>query len=380
MSDGPPFVSIHMTRGEGHGTMCKCKTCCNAYVAMLYTILGLSQKEICLETGWTQHTVSNAVSRRCQVNYRDTRTKRRAHAVGYDLDQIEREYLDGATTYELGKKYGVNPATISKWMCERGVRMGKGNHQRPENRNGCGHEYVYSDLMKEQRQQSHREGEERFREKLRNATDGKFEYVSNYRTPIRSQAVIRCVECGYTTSHTIHLKGDIRCPVCAERERQYRKHCDEQIREAAREWRLSVPRVCNHCGMPFYSEYEDALYCSDKCKRNAKARRKRASRKARGISVRSQKRRYKQRMRVAPTIETYDRSITLDAVYKKYRGRCCGCGCKTVRSKDYDPRMATLDHVIALANNGTHTWDNVQLLCMKCNTEKRDTGQMRLAI
>jgi len=127
VSDDPPFVSTHMTRGEGHGTMCKCKTCCNAYVAMLYTILGLSQKEICLETGWTQHTVSNAVSRRCQVNYRDTRTKRRAHAVGYDLDQIEREYLDGATTYELGEKYGVSPNTISRWMCKRGICKGKGN-------------------------------------------------------------------------------------------------------------------------------------------------------------------------------------------------------------------------------------------------------------
>jgi hypothetical protein len=234
--------------------------------------------------------------------------------------------------------------------------------------------------MKEQHQQSHREGEERFREKLRKATNGKFEYVSNYRTPDRNRAVIRCVECGHTYSHVIHLKGDIRCPMCAEREKQYRKECDAAIQEAAREWCLSVPRTCKHCGMTFYSEYEDAIYCSDKCKRNAKARRQRASRKARGISVRSQKRRYKQRMRVAPTIETYDRSITLDAVYKKYRGRCCECGCKTVRSKDYDPRMATLDHVIALANNGTHTWDNVQLLCMKCNTEKRDTGQMRLAI
>ena len=360
--------------------MCRCKTCCNAYVAMLYTILGLSQKEIRNETGWTQHAISNAVSRRCDVAYKTTRSKRFTYADGYDLDQIEREYLDGASSYELGEKYGVNPATISKWMRSRGIHMGKGNHQRPENRNGSGHEYVYSDLMREQHQQSHREGEERFREKLRKATDGKFEYVSDYRTPDRNKAVIRCVECGYTTSHTIHLKGDIRCPMCAERENQYRKHCDEQIREAAREWRLSVPRICKHCGMPFYSEYDDALYCSDKCKRNAKARRKRASRKARGVSTPSQRNKHKRRMRVALTPDTYDRSVTLDAVYKKYRGRCRICGCKTVRSKGYDPRMATLDHVIALANNGTHTWDNVQLLCAECNSKKRDKGQMRLAV
>jgi 5-methylcytosine-specific restriction endonuclease McrA len=51
-----------------------------------------------------------------------------------------------------------------------------------------------------------------------------------------------------------------------------------------------------------------------------------------------------------------------------------------VRSKHYNPQRATLDHVIALANNGTHTWDNVQLLCSDCNSKKRDLGQMRLAI
>ena len=85
-------------------------------------------------------------------------------------------------------------------------------------------------------------------------------------------------------------------------------------------------------------------------------------------------------MRIKVTKSTYDRTVTLDAVYKKYRGRCCECGCQTTRTSDYDPRQATLDHIIALANNGTHTWDNVQLLCSECNSNKRDLGQMRLAI
>ena len=360
-----------------------CKKYCNAYVVMLHQILGMAHGEICDETGWPSNAVGNILGKRCNVfggkHQKPLKYKRR-YAKDYDLDQIEREYLDGATTYELSEKYGVNHQTISKWMRKRGIRMGKGNHQRSENRNGSGHEYVYSDLMKEQHEQSHREGEERFREKLRKATNGKFEYVSNYRTPDKNMAVIRCVKCGYTTSHTIHLKGDIRCPVCAEEEKRYRSECDAAIQEAAREWRLSVPRICKHCGMPFYSEFEGTLYCSDKCRHNAKARRHMANRKARGVFVQGHKNKYKRRMRIAPTAETYDRTVTLDAVFKKYRGRCRNCGCKTVRSKTYHPRMATLDHVIALANNGTHTWGNVQLLCAKCNSEKRDLGQMRLAI
>lgn len=131
--------------------------------------------------------------------------------------------------------------------------------------------------------------------------------------------------------------------------------------------------------MPFYSEYDTAKYCSESCRHKAKVRRKNANAKRRG-SHSTSKNGYKRRMRVKVTKSTYDRTVTLDAVYKKYRGRCCGCGCETVRSKTYDPRQATLDHKIALANNGTHTWDNVQLLCAECNSYKRDTGQMRLAI
>ena len=72
--------------------------------------------------------------------------------------------------------------------------------------------------------------------------------------------------------------------------------------------------------------------------------------------------------------------MTLDAVFKRFKGKCCACGCKVYRSKDYRPDQATLDHIIALANNGTHTWDNVQLLCSDCNSKKRDLGQMRLPI
>ena len=85
-------------------------------------------------------------------------------------------------------------------------------------------------------------------------------------------------------------------------------------------------------------------------------------------------------MRVVVSADTYDRSVTLSSVYRKFGGRCCLCGRRTFRTSEYSPSRATLDHIIALANNGTHTWDNVQLLCADCNSKKRDLGQMRLAI
>ena len=41
------------------------------------------------------------------------------------IDAIEADYLKGATTYELGEKYGVDHQTVSAWMIERGHRRGK---------------------------------------------------------------------------------------------------------------------------------------------------------------------------------------------------------------------------------------------------------------
>lgn len=57
-------------------------------------------------------------------------------------------------------------------------------------------------------------------------------------------------------------------------------------------------------------------------------------------------------------------------VYKRDKYTCYLCGCKVVRSKDYRPDQATLDHVIPLDKGGPHTYDNVKTCCHKCNSEK----------
>ena len=46
----------------------------------------------------------------------------------------------------------------------------------------------------------------------------------------------------------------------------------------------------------------------------------------------------------------------------------------------YGRLYPTLDHIVALSNGGTDTYDNVQLACKRCNSKKQDKGQMRLAI
>lgn len=284
-----------------------------------------------------------------------------------DLQQLAHEYVDlGMTSYELGPRYGVDPATIRKWMRSIGIVRGKNNPICQEAARGKG-----AAILKERCKQ-------RVIDKLADE-GGKLELVE-----YGEKLTLRCKACGHKFQKSKQgYEHVFTCPHCykevlrrqAEEKKARKKHEREQQLEAAREWRLSVPRICKECGQPFYSEYESAAYCSDTCKRRANNRRN-DERKRRKGSASS----YRHRMRIKRMPATYDRTVTLAAVYKKYHGRCCQCGRKTYRTKDYAPNQATLDHIVALANNGTHTWDNVQLLCSDCNSMKRDIGQMRLPL
>jgi len=279
-----------------------------------------------------------------------------------DVDAIERDYLVGSSTYELGEKYGVAHQTISKWMRKRGHCRGKG---------GNPNSYKSGFVLRE-KSRSH------VIEQLNeNPAIELVEYV-DYKT-----AQVRCTKCGTEYRWGFWSRdADEPCPHCREQQlnaeriaRERKQYEREQQRIAAREWRLSVPRICVECGEPFYSEHEGAAYCCDRCRRRARNRRTYCRDTKRGNTGG-----YRKRMRIVRTKATYDPSVTLDAVYKRFKGKCCACGCKVYRSKEYRPDQATLDHIVALANNGTHTWDNVQLLCSDCNSKKRDIGQMRLPI
>lgn len=72
-----------------------------------------------------------------------------------------------------------------------------------------------------------------------------------------------------------------------------------------------------------------------------------------------------------------DNSITLKALFKRDKGLCKICGERTdikdTTPKGHPRRMyPTIDHIIPLSKGGTHTWDNVQLAHMHCNSRKCD--------
>lgn len=126
--------------------------------------------------------------------------------------------------------------------------------------------------------------------------------------------------------------------------------------------------VCPRCGKSFTKRSPNQIYCSHACNN----------------AVCWQRRNDAQRIGADNKIET----ITLREVWERDKGRCYICGRKTDWN-DYrivngwrvtGPRYPSRDHVIALSNGGTHTWDNIRLACFECNTRKNNLGQMRLAI
>ena len=129
-------------------------------------------------------------------------------------------------------------------------------------------------------------------------------------------------------------------------------------------------KYCAECGSVFHSEYPNKIYCSDKCKRKHRDRLRRKGKK--NNSIRHRCRKYG---------VYYDPAVTREKVIERDNGICqiCGKVCDPfdLRWGFSGPNFPTLDHIIALANGGNHTWDNVQCACGECNSYKRDLTEER---
>ncbi len=60
----------------------------------------------------------------------------------------------------------------------------------------------------------------------------------------------------------------------------------------------------------------------------------------------------------------YDKTVNLGTVYKRFHGICQLCFLYVL------PKKASMDHIQPVSKDGTHTWDNVQLVHLKCNLKK----------
>ena len=71
----------------------------------------------------------------------------------------------------------------------------------------------------------------------------------------------------------------------------------------------------------------------------------------------------------------FDETINRESVFKSELGKCYLCQIETHLehiSEGYEPRLATVDHVMPISKGGPHTWGNVRNCCLKCNITKHD--------
>ena len=111
--------------------------------------------------------------------------------------------------------------------------------------------------------------------------------------------------------------------------------------------------VC-HCGkkVRVKSRLKMRTSCSKECMRTEQHARRRAKIKSRRV----------------------DRGVNWRSAVKRFGWQCACCRCECVKPVGINaPDEATLDHIRPLSKGGTHTWDNVQVMCRRCNTLKGDS-------
>ena len=130
-----------------------------------------------------------------------------------------------------------------------------------------------------------------------------------------------------------------------------------------------VEAECRWCGSSFDRRSLGAsrYMCSQSCADAAAAKARRTGRKKRRALERGAK---------------MGEAIDPLAVFDRDGWRCGVCGCKTQKTKrgTYHPKAPELDHIVALASGGAHTWGNVQCACRECNGKKgaASYGQLHL--
>jgi 5-methylcytosine-specific restriction endonuclease McrA len=128
--------------------------------------------------------------------------------------------------------------------------------------------------------------------------------------------------------------------------------------------RLRAMRACVSCGSSFTIKTYPAVRCFACRKANRKTQPGyRINRKAHAA-------RYRARRRGAVQVE---RVVALH-VFERDGWRCYLCGIATPQElKGQNHHHApTLDHMVALANGGSHTMENVKCACRACNSRKSD--------
>lgn len=176
-----------------------------------------------------------------------------------------------------------------------------------------------------------------------------YEYIGTDNLHIR----LKCKECGNIIDRTASgvRKGGVQCEYCKELKKE-RKDL-YYILLAVKE--IKTPKICVGCETVFYSLYPTQKYCTNKCKKRVNKKHIRRAKEHGG---------------------DYEEGITLYKLIQRDDNVCQICG-KTCDSTDKSwgtsgPLYPSIDHIVPIAKGGDHTWKNIQLAHIICNSTKRD--------
>lgn len=198
---------------------------------------------------------------------------------------------------------------------------------------------------------------------------------------LRDDVLVSCHGCGITTRRKVKnddagrycsrkCNTDSMARVAAEREALARMRDawtwrpsalvaaeTDALRRIARRTvrQFRTERGCTKCGTPVIGVLNWRRTCRE-CKADARRRQVRIAKAARKARIKGRRR----------------EAIDPIAVFERDGWRCYLCGDETPRflRGTHEPSAPELEHKVAIANGGTHTWDNVACACRSCNQAK----------
>lgn len=137
-----------------------------------------------------------------------------------------------------------------------------------------------------------------------------------------------------------------------------RNYCSERCSDRAYSKKKSIRarrfKRCSYCNK---WHYQRGLHCSNECKKRT-SRLKNTLRK----STRTERARQNGQ---------YDADIDIYRLIERDGEQCYLCGDTVSFDCHYnDLKYPTIEHVLAIKNGGTHSWDNTKVACRDCNNKK----------
>ena len=250
-------------------------------------------------------------------------------------DEAAAFYAEGHSVKETAERFGITKSQVNNLAAKRQISNGRA---------GALKEHINSRKV---------EAEKRIAKIL---PEFGLEYLGGY-AGSKNKVRVKCLRCGAEYERTASFIYSKTIPGCIECKKRETKDKERAMRQAEHEKRKRVA-VCDVCGKEFTTYNPQQKRCSTECSRAFLSKDNRLTES-----------------------NTIDNNITLPRLYKRDEGICyiCGLKCswedKAIRDDGvtiFGPTYPSTDHVIPIAKDGKHSWENVKLAHLACNIKKSD--------